>query len=596
MGNKRSIPRFPSRSSLGTIGDDYIALIDHKAGVIRKKYPQHQMNIIRSAEYRLSVQVGKLQSDLELGCLRELLSEWRHCEEEGPKAAIVYRIQRKYVHDKVLLVSDMSGFTRVSKEEGIIHFLTLIKQMQAMCLPIVEHWCGSLIKVVADNLFCVFDDPCKAIQAALQMKQYTDKWSEDCSRNDRISLSIGLAMGNLWVLPGVDVFGKTADVAFNMGENIASKEILIDANMYEVVRHSDKFHDWSFKCREEIISNDIYTVFRVEPSKTWCQTAIRKTPSAGDSDTIWRPGLPYFSFVHPQINHIEPLRFLSLINERILSVGKKNRLLIDKRIKEVFSEHRAVLVLESRLEPSSGNEDHDISSAEVSMLDSIMFFKKICSQEVSANKGMEIQSGANQMISQVFALFPSVDWAFQAAVVCKNSLEEECPRLAKNLAWGICYGEILDFDATNAFGDAVNVSFKLGEDIANNGDFLISDIAFQELGPNITSEFQFEQRTESLSGVTIKFHALKSDHCDATSFVMKSRQNRGASFIGGVPQSNVKRMQTSLNPLSVLRSMPVDDNFSYLVEVPADSSANSFPESDVVELEGVQCVETAQGV
>ena len=50
-----------------------------------------------------------------------------------------------------MLVSDMSGFSRVCKEEGILHFLANIKIMQAMCVPICEARGGVMVKVAADR-------------------------------------------------------------------------------------------------------------------------------------------------------------------------------------------------------------------------------------------------------------------------------------------------------------------------------------------------------------------------------------------------------------------------------------------------------------
>lgn len=47
-----------------------------------------------------------------------------------------------------IVCTDMSGFSRVTKEEGIVFFLANVKQMQGICLPIMRSRGGRLIKVV----------------------------------------------------------------------------------------------------------------------------------------------------------------------------------------------------------------------------------------------------------------------------------------------------------------------------------------------------------------------------------------------------------------------------------------------------------------
>jgi class 3 adenylate cyclase len=47
-------------------------------------------------------------------------------------------------------------------------------------------------------------------------------------------------------------------------------------------------------------------------------------------------------------------------------------------------------------------------------------------------------------------------------------------RLGNPVAVGIGYGEILDLDAMNCFGDEVNMAFKLGEDVARGLEILVT--------------------------------------------------------------------------------------------------------------------------
>lgn len=80
----------------------------------------------------------------------------------------------------------MSGFSRVTKEEGIVYFLANVKQMQGICIPIMHARGGQLIKVVADNLFVRFDDPVQAAHAAADCIVATTQYSDGKGKNEAI--------------------------------------------------------------------------------------------------------------------------------------------------------------------------------------------------------------------------------------------------------------------------------------------------------------------------------------------------------------------------------------------------------------------------
>ena len=73
---------------------------------------------------------------------------------------------------------------------------------------------------------------------------------------------------------------------------------------------------------------------------------------------------------------------------------------------------------------------------------------------------------------------------------------------------GISCGKIIKTD-TDAFGDAVNVAHKLGEDTAGPGDILLSDEAFAELQKLQHSTHGFQPREETVTGgISLGFHRL----------------------------------------------------------------------------------------
>lgn len=85
-------------------------------------------SLMRTQVYSLSKALGSLAAELKLQEAVERLREWEEAPHREGKAAI----EREMAHEGSLLVTDMSGFTRITREEGILHFLMLIKQMQSV--------------------------------------------------------------------------------------------------------------------------------------------------------------------------------------------------------------------------------------------------------------------------------------------------------------------------------------------------------------------------------------------------------------------------------------------------------------------------------
>ena len=85
----------------------------------------------------------------------------------------------------------------------------------------------------------------------------------------------------------------------------------------------------------------------------------------------------------------------------------------------------------------------------------------------------------------------------------------ECRNLPCKIAMGIGYSEVLDLDACNAFGDGVNMAFKLGEDTAEAGEILFTNNILPQLPKSF--KFKLEPRQVSMSGITIDYQSVVWD-------------------------------------------------------------------------------------
>lgn len=110
-----------------------------------------------------------------------------------------------------------------------------------------------------------------------------------------------------------------------------------------------------------------------------------------------------------------------------------------------------------------------------------------------------------------FAVFPDSAAAVHAAIALQLAFEASNlvtpDEFDVHISCGIDYGRILIVDNEECFGDAVNRASKLGEDIANSGEILITRDAFAAIPPE--HGFKTSEVNISISGITIPAYAIK---------------------------------------------------------------------------------------
>lgn len=131
--------------------------------------------------------------------VRVELAKWQKTKDETMKNEILEQLREKYEKDVVVVCTDMSGFSRVTKEEGILFFLANVKVMQGLCVPIMHSRGGKLVKVVADNLFVIFSDPTQAAQAAADCIDATAAYSHGKRRNEQIKYVCVFIVLGVWM-------------------------------------------------------------------------------------------------------------------------------------------------------------------------------------------------------------------------------------------------------------------------------------------------------------------------------------------------------------------------------------------------------------
>jgi class 3 adenylate cyclase len=110
-----------------------------------------------------------------------------------------------------------------------------------------------------------------------------------------------------------------------------------------------------------------------------------------------------------------------------------------------------------------------------------------------------------------FAVFPDPLSAVNAAIAMQHAFHAEnlltSDDLDISISCGIDYGKILVVGHQDCFGDPVNRASKMGEDVANAGEILITGEAMQMISPE--ADIKAHKLSVSISGIVIPAYAIE---------------------------------------------------------------------------------------
>ncbi len=172
---------------------------------------------------------------------------------------------------------------------------------------------------------------------------------------------------------------------------------------------------------------------------------------------------------------------------------------IDQAIKKQFERTAAIFILDM-----SGFSKLVQKFGIIHYLAMILRMRRVVGPAVEAFRGVVIKFEADNC----FAVFPNPDDALNASLRIHHDLE--VANLATpdesdvHVSIGIGYGTTL-LACDDMYGNELNLASKLGEDVAERGDILITAAAKKSL----KKKFSFESFPLTISGVTMKAYKLK---------------------------------------------------------------------------------------
>lgn len=170
-------------------------------------------------------------------------------EQPERRAEITQTIETIFAQDKAVLVLDMSGFSRTTRQHGIVSFLLMIHQMKRIARPAIESQGGLIIKAEADNLLCLFDTAADAVGAALEIIRGFTTANLLLPEDRRLYASVGIGYGRILNVADEDLFGDEVNLASKLGEDVAERgAVLLTPKAQAQLQGSD------IQTREEALS------------------------------------------------------------------------------------------------------------------------------------------------------------------------------------------------------------------------------------------------------------------------------------------------------------------------------------------------------
>jgi len=140
----------------------------------------------------------------------------------------------RYGQERAVMVLDSSGFSRVSEQHGIIHFLSRLVLMRNLVAPVLRDNGYHEFHFQADNIFATFNTPDEAIRAAVEAHRTVHRNNLMLTDEEPFRVCIGIGYGRLLYSETLEgYFGEEMNLASKLGEDVAEGgETLITANAY----------------------------------------------------------------------------------------------------------------------------------------------------------------------------------------------------------------------------------------------------------------------------------------------------------------------------------------------------------------------------
>lgn len=188
------------------------------------------------------------------------------------------------------------------------------------------------------------------------------------------------------------------------------------------------------------------------------------------------------------------MNIFAALLDALIAAAPDRRAAIEQLIRDMFMRRRAVLALDMSDFSLSVRRDGILP-----YLCQIRRMQKLTLPIVVSHQGEVIKYEADNLL----AVFDDAANATAAAVAMVQATRTEAAESGPGLKFsiGIDWGDVLVLEGDDSFGDAVNVAYKLGEDIAGAGEVLVTERIREQLKGD--TRFPLRELPLSLSGLEL---------------------------------------------------------------------------------------------
>jgi adenylate cyclase len=176
---------------------------------------------------------------------------------------------------------------------------------------------------------------------------------------------------------------------------------------------------------------------------------------------------------------------------------------VTEKVKETFGERRAILVLDM-----SGFTKATQRGDLIAYLLMINQMQRLAIPTVEKHGGIFVRADHDNLT----CLFDDVLPAIQAAQAITAQLETVNVVLPSDrelyVAIGIGYGTVLNVENQIVYGNQVNLASKLGEDIGQLGDILLTENAYRRIENEDVVAVQYDV---TVSGIELRYYQVTSE-------------------------------------------------------------------------------------
>jgi len=171
-------------------------------------------------------------------------------------------VWREFGCQRAVLIMDSTGFTRITKSHGIVHYLGLLAQIRRTLGPLLDAQGSLRTRMEADNIYAEYESVEQALKAALEVNKTLDQVSVPLTETEKFGICSGIGFGQMLDSGHEGLYGAQMNLASKLGEDTAeSGEILLTEEAWNALPEDTQ--SW-FEQHDQLISGNHIPYFSMQ--------------------------------------------------------------------------------------------------------------------------------------------------------------------------------------------------------------------------------------------------------------------------------------------------------------------------------------------